>query len=566
MPWTTLDIEPTRDPRVVRQAYARALKSRAHEANPRYFEELRGAYERALAICADARGNDAEPSLQPAQASPPDSPTAPASTPDADAAAAGGGFGYEPVGPEAFDALNQALGRLAESVRSGSDEDMASAWNALSRHPLLDRLDIRERASEIIADMVATHWPRSTPVWTLAEKHFAWEPPTQSDRSLLAGPLRWLYDRRQSENARWDRLWQTYDKVEPHPDELLAWRGPGWQKALRFLAHRNARCVMRRFLADVSALGLDDQFGDRTAALQWWKAAFARPLPTRRHAVPVILSLAGIPVAGSDPFFWRAIALVLGVVAAWYAVSVTWNHFKVGRQLNALLDGPRLLFGPPIVATAGIVACGLAKPMDRMWLSMVGVTVTAVSAMWAWLRAAERSPFQYMNDTRLLNFVVYYLFLSIILSWTIELPQSSQYSAAIRWTFGLAVAHWVMYTGGQSLGALEARFSRLTAIRVEPWIIAVALVFLAAEFAVASANRAFVPVIEALGVVWIIVSWSFATWRSWSIDWTHLAVLPVGWFGMAFAYQGLEIGAVPSMAGPILCVVVYGAIRQLCKK
>jgi hypothetical protein len=253
-------------------------------------------------------------------------------------------------------------------------------------------------------------------------------------------------------------------------------------------------------------------------------------------------------------------------VAAWYAVSVTWNHFKVGRQLNALLDGPRLLFGPPIVATAGIVACGLAKPMDRMWLSMVGVTVTAVSAMWAWLRAAERSPFQYMNDTRLLNFVVYYLFLSIILSWTIELPQSSQYSAAIRWTFGLAVAHWVMYTGGQSLGALEARFSRLTAIRVEPWIIAVALVFLAAEFAVASANRAFVPVIEALGVVWIIVSWSFATWRSWSIDWTHLAVLPVGWFGMAFAYQGLEIGAVPSMAGPILCVVVYGAIRQLCKK
>jgi hypothetical protein len=81
-PWDVLGIEPTGDVAAIRKAYARRLKEIKRDLEPRAFQALREAYERALAM---AGANEAAPSASAVRetAAPPASPPPDANEPAA---------------------------------------------------------------------------------------------------------------------------------------------------------------------------------------------------------------------------------------------------------------------------------------------------------------------------------------------------------------------------------------------------------------------------------------------------------------------------------------------------
>lgn len=532
MPWNVLDIAPTRDEREIRRAYARLLKTRQHENNPAYFETLRRAYEHAIWLCrqeAEEVESLAVPepacrhdTVSPEENAPADPPAResqpdpePEREPDPELLA-------ERAYREAqFVQLNDALRALDEAFAATGPRDAGatlSAWHVLREHPLLQRLDVREQASEVVADMIARRWPASAEVWPLAVQQFGWEPPTSHDQGPLADALRWLFDEHEGGEGRLEQLRDAYRSANPHPDTVLSRKENELRRHLRFGWSRGERNVMRRFVADIDALNLWRHFEHQAEALAWWQRALNTPRLSKRHMLPILI---GLLPALTDPLQWKAwlpLLVCFAGVGLWHGGVLAWHRWRLtrGPLFNPAKAWVRL--GSPALLTIGILINCLAAALQAPLLIFAGVALTAASAAWAWAWLAPRSRIRFMDDRELLRFGLTFLVVLAVFAACFRpvVDDGSDNTLALRVVFGCAMALWALVGAVPALQEYESLWPRLARVRIEYGIAAASVVLLVLHFYKANAD-AVQDVLCSLDVLLLLFGWACALQRDWAM-------------------------------------------------
>lgn len=213
MPWRILGIEPTRDEREIRRAYARALKTRQHESDPGFFGRLRQAYDLALGWARSGTeaweiGGDALENVSPKSAveqadvlsgdpveedpveenseAVPHAPPVSVESPRYDRYSYSYTYAVdgETDKPEtgSGDDLIQIL-QLIENVFAECGDftpakkgrkKLLSLWEDLRGRLDSENLAVRENFAERMAILLARHWPASNVIWRQVREYFHW--------------------------------------------------------------------------------------------------------------------------------------------------------------------------------------------------------------------------------------------------------------------------------------------------------------------------------------------------------------------------------------------------------
>ncbi len=151
-PWEVLGIGPTRDRRAIKKAYALRLKTNNPEDDPRGFQELRNAYEMALALASFAERERATP-LEPL---------------------------VPPVPTDVMDeraSVTRRVEELMERVRrlyaGGSTRGNEESWRAILSHESLWSLDVRAQfAARLFSFLLEGGQKLARPVLVLLDHEF----------------------------------------------------------------------------------------------------------------------------------------------------------------------------------------------------------------------------------------------------------------------------------------------------------------------------------------------------------------------------------------------------------
>jgi hypothetical protein len=187
--WQTLGIDPTRDPRQIRRAYAQRLKSSNPEDDAEGFKVLRAAYEQALAHVGRAG---------------PIASGEAASSASAGTATTEASQAERPPAPPMSDAKTRhiaACGRLAALVGASPPphpEALDQALEAVLSSPALDEIGIRVDTDRWLVQLIAHNQPRSDPLLDKTIARFGWNDRTIGRKD--ADIIRWLLQR-QSDRA-----------------------------------------------------------------------------------------------------------------------------------------------------------------------------------------------------------------------------------------------------------------------------------------------------------------------------------------------------------------------------
>ncbi|MBB1594367.1 TonB family protein [Achromobacter sp. UMC46] len=250
-----LGIAPTRDSKVIRRAYAAALKQIDQQTQQAAFESLRAAYERALDWARHAQ--DALPSvvdvapasepvtaLEPAQT--PDSPEPPADTPAPARAAAD----FRPQQPQMNVQVRQASGengrRLArqraraisqwvQALMQADDQQLASVWTQIDADPALLHLDAAYEMSSALLKALTERPDGRMPLFREASARYGWG----QHESRLPGRNTVVPLVQQVEDER--AIWRGHHRDYRKEHERVIRRmqrvaKPSWRKARRNLA------------------------------------------------------------------------------------------------------------------------------------------------------------------------------------------------------------------------------------------------------------------------------------------------------------------------------------------
>lgn len=256
--FNVLGIAPTRDSKVIRRAYAAALKQIDQQTQQAAFESLRAAYERALEWARHAQ--DAQPSVADVAHAPepvtaldsalssesPESPEPPADTP----APAPATLDFRAQQPQMNVQVRQAGGengrRLArqraravsqwvQTLMQADDQQLASVWTQIDADPALLHLDAAYEMSSALLKALTERPEGRMPLFREASARYGW---TQHE-SRLPGrdAVAPLVQQVEDERAIWRGHHRDYRKEHERViRRMQRVAQPSWRKARRNLA------------------------------------------------------------------------------------------------------------------------------------------------------------------------------------------------------------------------------------------------------------------------------------------------------------------------------------------
>lgn len=251
-----LGIAPTRDSKVIRRAYAAALKQIDQQTQQAAFESLRAAYERALDWARHAQ--DAQPSVMDVARAPepvtaldpaltPHSPEPPADTPAPVPPAAD----FRPQQPKMNVQVRQASGengrRLArqraraisqwvQALMQADDQQLASVWTQIDADPALLHLDAAYEMSSALLKALTERPDGRMPLFRAASARYGWG----QHESRLPGrdAVAPLVQQVEDERAIWRGHHRDYRKEHERViRRMQRVAQPSWRKARRNLPH-----------------------------------------------------------------------------------------------------------------------------------------------------------------------------------------------------------------------------------------------------------------------------------------------------------------------------------------
>jgi hypothetical protein len=492
-PWEILEIEATRDERLIRRAYARRLKVTHPEDDAEGFQRLRQAYDYAMAWAsqpldqpdeAEEAGEDppgttiltvdeqemsferafgAEAAAVPAEVLSPPEPAFPLIEDEA---------GYR----AAFETVEQAA-----FARDSDPRRVARALEALLGTPALQSIGIYQETEYRLLQLALSEAPFASLLVEPMAKAFQWNPErlggltrmsaTALQRLEEAKFLKSLFNRDHSRHAAW----------------LALTRPPGRLATLRYR-------VSDRLAGDVAAL-LSDLRGQwpwfeallDPAAVAWWENYLHQP-----QVRALSLFLAGFGAAFGLLLAWAFGATLKGAVTLLVSVALLAGPFAwtYGVRRPRLAWREKGAEGAPLWvsmgwAPAALAPIGLALAMPTGPFSPGLVVLTGlVLITWAAIVAEpDKRPFGMGAREELgpwtVRAIVYHGFL--VFYWLRGQPDGGE-----RWLLvGLAaIAAAACWTAGEDtlLAFWEARTSRRSRVTILATLAAVATAVIWAGF------------------------------------------------------------------------------------
>lgn len=397
--WSVLNLEPTRDQKEIRRAYARRLKQTNPEDDAAGFQGLRAAYEHALHYAEHgwnhagdwdqaAEDEDAEVAA-PAElvATILDAAQAPSPTPPAPTASP------SPASdPRAVErgALEAACARLERLVEQGTEAaELIPALDAVLDAPALDDVGLYARVEQWLAGLIAHGAPQSDPLVAAAIDYFGWE-------AQAAGPaqppaVRAVVARLAALDFRDDvatpghahhAAWRALIRA-PGRREKIFWRlTPGLPGRVGKLL-RHVRWEHPSLLADMNPAALEwwDRFLERPRLSAWVWACMIPGMLAAQLALGLLRPDARWPEAVAWSAAGAAVPIAPGLLLlygmAWprrlWAEAWSWRA-PTWMRLGWALAAPGLVVAAALLpaSIAATVGVGIAGTLVALWALVVG--------------------------------------------------------------------------------------------------------------------------------------------------------------------------------------------------